>query len=171
MRKAERIRRDFDIVFAWLRGLTYRRISQVYGISERQVKRIVAKHREEQGTVDHWAEALDRVDAEFEHLDAAIADLALIRLNTNSDAIRIKAITHQTQLMQRRVDLLLAIGALPRKPRPVLDAPAGLPDIVWDYCRKHGLSVRDSEELLDALLAWAQRDWGELHPRGDDIAA
>jgi hypothetical protein len=169
--KADRIRRDFNIVIAYLRGARYSTISEMFGISERQAKRIVAKHREEQGTLDSYAEALDRVDDQLEFIDAAIGDLALIRLNTNSEAVRIKAITRQDQLMHRRVQLLLTIGALPRKPRPVPDAPAGLQDLAWDYCRKHGLSVRDSDELLDALLAWAQRDWGELHPRGDDIAA
>jgi hypothetical protein len=109
----ERTQRNMRIVEDRARGLSWTRIAHRRGVSDRQARRIVADFRASQPALHEW----DPVEVVEETLGAyatAIEDLSLLAESTDHDSTKLGAIKSRLDVYHSRIDLLRAVGVMPR---------------------------------------------------------
>lgn len=113
MNSFERAERNADIVKSRVSGLSERLVAERFGVTTRQVRRVMEDYRRSRPglhEIDAAALVAETIDAHGE----AIEQLAQIAASTSHDGARLGAIRAQLEAHHARIGLLQAVGALPR---------------------------------------------------------
>jgi hypothetical protein len=109
----ERAARDLRVVQDRARGISWVRIGERHGITDRQARRVVADYRQSRTELrDHDPVAI--VEEVLEAQEAALDDLALLAETTTNASVELGAIRSKLQVHRERLELLGAIGVFPR---------------------------------------------------------
>ena len=112
LRADEKVDRDARIVAERARGLSWGRIAQRHGLSERHCRAIWSTYRERNADL----EAVDPLEAVQEALlqyEAVIDELAVLAEEAVQDAVRLGAIRSRLGAIEGRLGLMQAVGLLP----------------------------------------------------------
>jgi hypothetical protein len=147
----EKVRRDALVVADRARGLTWPTIAARHHLSERQCRSVYADFRRRAGNEpeDPEDEARDAVRL----LEAAIEELALLAETTNNDAVRLGAIRTKLDAICRRIELMQALGLLPRDLGLFEDRRDGrlMASALLGVLERHDIAPEVEDEMLDAL--------------------
>ncbi|MCB0857458.1 MAG: helix-turn-helix domain-containing protein [Solirubrobacterales bacterium] len=170
MTKAQRVERDFFIKLMDMRGASQRRIAETYGITDRQVRRILKR----------WAESPYRRDTEGAY-EEVLRVLELVKEDMEALGIKADQASPMESLiiLGRRVDLIIksfkVLNDLGINFDGVLDhvygSPIKDPDLIRDVngairevLTEHGVDRIVIEKALHAGLD-KYADWGVPVPR------
>jgi hypothetical protein len=113
----EKVERDAKIVADRARGLTWKTIADLRGVTERQCRTVWTEHLREVSLEpvdvrEHLREAIAQ-------LDAAIEELALLAETTNNDPVRLGSIRARLDAMATRFEVMRIAGLVPTDYRGV----------------------------------------------------
>ena len=112
LRADQKVDRDTQIVAERARGLSWGRIAQRHGLSERHCRAIWSNYRTRSADL----EAVDPLEAVQEALlqyDGVIDELAVLAEEAVQDAVRLGAIRSRLGAIEARLRLMQAVGLLP----------------------------------------------------------
>jgi hypothetical protein len=112
MTSHERAHRNNSVIEARARGLSWPRIAQLHGVSERQARRIVADFRASRPSL-HEHDPVEVVEETLAAYESAIQELAILAEETNHDSTKLGAIKARLDVYEARNHLLRSIGVLP----------------------------------------------------------
>jgi tRNA-dihydrouridine synthase len=113
MTRAERAKRDDRIVRERMLGATWASIAPGAGVSDRHCRRIYKQWRECPPSL-RSARTLELADAELAARQAAIQAAALQTQTATGDTATGQAIGAKVNALDRKIELLLELGLLPR---------------------------------------------------------
>ena len=171
MTTAERAARNSQIVHARLRGLGETEVAGRFGVTPRQVRRVLAEHREGRPRVDH-IDPLEVVGDVLDGYEALAEELAELADRTRHDGVRLGAIKARLEAQKAKIELLQAAGVLPADlPQlRVLRDVSMVGEVIIDVFNRHGVSIEARREIRD-LLDGRGRGWKPVAPTrsaGDD---
>jgi hypothetical protein len=161
----ERAARNAEIVRARLRGLGEVEIANRFGITSRQVRRVLAEHRRSRPRLDD----IDPVEVVIDVLggyESLAEELALLAERTRHDGVRLGAIKGRLELHRARIDLLQAAGALPADlPQlRVLRDVANVVDTIMFVFADEGVPERAQRRISDVLRGREEMPEALPHP-------
>ena len=112
MTTAERAARNSQIVRARLRGLGEAEVATRFTVTPRQVRRVVAEHRESRPRLDS-IDPLEVVGDVLDGYDALAEELAELADSTSHDGVHLGAIRGRLAVHGAKIELLQAAGVLP----------------------------------------------------------
>jgi hypothetical protein len=147
----EKVRRDALVVADRARGLTWPTIAARHDLSERQCRSVYSEFR---GRADREAEdPEDEARDAVRLLEAVVEELALLSETTNNDAVQLGAIRTKLDAMCRRIELMQALGLLPRDLGLFEDRRDGrlMASALLSVLERHHVSPEAEDEMLEAL--------------------
>jgi hypothetical protein len=149
---AERAARNSQIVRARLRGLGEAEVANRFAVTTRQVRRVLAEHRESRPRLDNL-DPLEVVVDVLDSYEALAAELAELAERTRHDGVRLGAIRARLDANKARIDLLQAAGVLPAElPQlRVLRDVSMVSEVVIEVFDRHGVALEAQREIRDLL--------------------
>lgn len=147
---AETHKRNMEIVTAKARGLSAEVLATTFGIGARRVHQIVAEYRATMPSLRQH-DPTEVVDDMLWGYQAAIEELALIASTTNSDTVKVQAVSKRTEVQEKVIALLQQLGHVPQdlgELRIISDLDA-LADRVAKVLDDYGVA----DNVRDALIA------------------
>ena len=108
---AQKVARDVEIALDRARGLTWAKIAERHGISERQAREIVRGHR--QGVLAEGVDPVAECADVLAQIDQIIEELALVAVEAAQDSVRLGAVNGRLKAIQARAGIAQAVGLLP----------------------------------------------------------
>jgi Homeodomain-like domain len=108
----ERAQRNLRVVQDRARGLSWTRIGDRHGISDRQARRIVTEYRRAGPGLREY-DPVEIVEEVLDAQEAALDDLAVLAETTTNPSVELGAIKTKLAVHRERLELLGAIGLLP----------------------------------------------------------
>jgi hypothetical protein len=144
------------------RSMTYPTLSEMFGLSERQVQRLVRERRREL-QLDAWD--IDRtrevIEETLEGLDNLIEQFAVLAANSDG-ATRLGALRERRETLLRRLETLQTLGVLPHDLGQFtvrLDLEESASRMIEAF-KRLGVSEAVQEQVIDAMMG--QLPAGEL---------
>ena len=152
MTTRERAARNSEIVQARLRGLGEAGVARRFGVTPRQVRRVLAEYRESRPRLD----GIDPIEVVLDALDgygALAEEFAVLAENTSHDGVRLGAIKGRLETHRARIDLLQAAGVLPADlPQlRVLQDVDTTAEVILTVFNRYRVPVEARREIRDIL--------------------
>jgi hypothetical protein len=166
MNRQAQARRDLQIALERTLGFSEVDVAQRYGVDCRTVRRVYKRWKEDRIQVEDL-DPCSELTAYLLRLDAAIAELGLIRMSARNSRVRVAAIRAQLAAMSERMRVLMDVGVVPR-----VDAvDSGHAALRAAHATQIGAWIRKrvrTEELPAELASWVRdviADWTENGPK------
>lgn len=176
MSSRQRAVRDAQIVAMRARGAQWADIAAQFDVSERQAKRVFASWRDDEQSSEYLDPA-EAIRSTLELLRQGIADMAELEVSADNDSARIGATRLKVEIAERLLELLSAVGVLPRNLRALRleDEMQQVLRSFMEVLRRHDVGDEVLQELHDvaergrqAVRAPSARAWLS---NGSEVAA
>lgn len=149
---ADRLARNNEIVTGRMRGLSYGKLAETYGLSKARIIQIHNEWKLENPSL-RTQDAMDIFDHQLGGYEADIEELVIVAATTAQDSVRVNAIGRRAEIRSKITDLLQQAGVLPRDLGQIsvqIDARITANRILG-VLRQHDVSVEVCEAMIEAL--------------------
>lgn len=152
--RREKVSRNAAVVASVHRGRSQRDVADEYGITDRQVRRILSTWEAALGE-SGWIDPIAELRAAIAMLRQAEADMAAIEEAPDNHAAHIGATRLKTEINERRINLMQVLGLLPRN-LAAIPVEQQMQAMFRDFAET--LRRNDvSDEVLEGMLELAER--------------
>ena len=145
--------RNAEIAHLSARGYQIALIAEVYGLTDRQVRRIL-KDQPPQNAAFFAATEHERVKDLLERHDSVIEDAALEAMWDPTPTQRLRALEVKLRALDQKKCFLDELGLLPHFNPPTADATYPLGVAAIGLLQRHGASKELQQELLELIVHW-----------------